>query len=337
MTIFITRYNYLYHIYFNGMRAYMLPCILKKLCYDLGMAIYHLSCKIISRNKGRSSVAAAAYRAAEKLLDERTGVIHDMSKKGADVVYSAILAPVDTPGHLLQREQLWNAVEAGERRKDAQVAREFDISLPRELTEQQNIELAKLFVQKEFVDCGMIADLCMHRGHQSREEQPHIHVMLTMRTVSKDGFGLKNCDWNDRELLKHWRKSWSEYCNTALSRHGHDMKIDHRTLEAQGIALEPQTKIGPKDAEHRMLRLEEHRQIARANGERILRNPKLVLDIISRQQSTFTNKDLERIVTRHTNGQEQFTMVHSLVAECNFFKRLGENAEGIQLFAAVEK
>src|SRR5262249_12903451 len=115
------------------------------------MAIYHFSAQIISRSQGRSSVAASAYRSASKLRDERTDLTHDFTKKN-DALKTEILLPKNAPVWMKEREKLWNAVEKTEKRKDAQVAREINIALPRELTYEQNWELAKTFVQKEFVD-----------------------------------------------------------------------------------------------------------------------------------------------------------------------------------------
>ena len=129
------------------------------------MAIYHFSVQIISRSQGRNSVAAAAYRSAEKLVDERTRQTYDFTRKN-DVVESAILLPKEAPQWMADREKLWNAVEQTEKRKDAQLAREINIALPRELTPEQNGTLLKTFVQKEWVDKGMVADVAFHRGHK---------------------------------------------------------------------------------------------------------------------------------------------------------------------------
>jgi len=154
------------------------------------MAIYHLSGSIISRSQGRSCVAASAYRAGGKIIDERTGLTHDFEKKEGDVAHKEILLPKGAPAWMGERARLWNHVEAVEKRKDAQLAREFTISLPKELTEQQNIALARQFVQQQFVDKGMVADVCVHRGHGN--DQPHAHVMLSLREITAEGFGKKN-------------------------------------------------------------------------------------------------------------------------------------------------
>ena len=198
------------------------------------MAIYHFSAQVISRSQGRSSVAASAYRAAEELYDERLGKTYNFSKK-SDVLEKEIMAPEGAPDWLQDRATLWNAVEQKESRKDAQLAREINISLPKELSNEQNWELVKDFVKHEFVSKGMVADLTFHAGHSELERQPHAHVMLTMRELTQEGFGQKIRSWNDRELLKSWREHWADRCNLELARHGLDIQIDHRSLDAQAI------------------------------------------------------------------------------------------------------
>ncbi len=180
------------------------------------MAIYHFSGTVISRSQGRSAIASAAYRAGERLHDERQDRTHDYSRKG-DVAYTEILLPKGAPKALNERETLWNTVEATEKRKDAQLAREFNFALPRELTLQQNIALAKEFVKQEFVSKGMIADLCIHNDkNPAGDLQPHAHVMLTLREVTSEGFGQKVREWNAKENLLDWRESWAEVANRHL-------------------------------------------------------------------------------------------------------------------------
>ena len=125
------------------------------------MAIYHLHVKIISRKSGSSAVASAAYRSASRLHDERLGRDQDFTAKRG-VVHSEVMLPENAPEEWTDREKLWNDVESFEKRKDAQLAREVEFALPREMTERQGIELARDFVQSEFVDRGMIADLNVH-------------------------------------------------------------------------------------------------------------------------------------------------------------------------------
>ncbi|MFB5678809.1 MobQ family relaxase [Paenibacillus terreus] len=196
----------------------------------MALAIYHLSAQVISRSDGRSAVAAAAYRAGEKLFDERLGQVHNFEKKR--VAARHIMAPADAPEWVYNRQELWNAVETAEKRKDAQVCREIEVSLPVELSYEQQEQLIKGFCQEQFVDRGMIADLGIHLNDPGN---PHVHIMLTTREITPEGFGKKNREWNDRALLQTWREQWSVHANRALERAGIDERIDHRSFIDQGV------------------------------------------------------------------------------------------------------
>jgi Ti-type conjugative transfer relaxase TraA len=300
------------------------------------MAIYHLSGSIISRSQGRSAIASAAYRSGEKLADEKQGVIHDYSKK-QEVVYTDIFLPEGAPEEFKNRETLWNAVEKFEKRKDAQLAREFTISLPRELTIEQNKVLITEFVTHEFVNKGMIADVCFHNDLlRDGNRQPHAHVMLTLREVTKEGFGQKVRAWNDKELLIHWRKSWANSANHHLALNGFDVQIDHRSNEERGIELEPQYKIGPSDACKQMARFVDHQRIARENGALILEKPEIALDALTKEQSTFTHQDLARFINRHTEHAEQFNLVFAKVKASKELVFLGLDTKGQQRFSTKD-
>lgn len=235
------------------------------------MAIYHFSAKVISRAKGSSAVAAAAYRAASRLHDERLDRAHDFTNK-AGVVHSEIMAPENTLERWKDRATLWNEVEAFEKRKDAQLAREVEFAIPRELDQADGIELARAFVQREFVDKGMVADLNVHWDKaEDGSPKPHAHVMLTMREAGPAGFGQKVREWNASERLLHWREAWAEHVNERLAQRDLDVRVDHRSFKDQGIDLEPQDKIGPAGSrrEHRGEQAEraaDHHEIARRNG-----------------------------------------------------------------------
>jgi ATP-dependent exoDNAse (exonuclease V) alpha subunit len=208
------------------------------------MAIYHLHVKVIGRKSGQSAVASAAYRSTSRLRDERLGRDqHFTAKRG--VVHSEVLLPENAPEQWSDRERLWNDVEAFEVRKDAQLAREVEFAIPRELTQAQGIELAHDFAQAEFVDQSMIADLNVHWDiGEDGMPKPHAHVMLTMRSVDENSFGQKVRDWNATRMVERWRERWAELANERLAELDIDARIDHRSLEAQGIALEPQSQIG---------------------------------------------------------------------------------------------
>jgi ATP-dependent exoDNAse (exonuclease V) alpha subunit len=193
--------------------------------------------------------AAAAYRAAVKIEDEITGIVHDYTRK-LNVDYSEIITPVSSARTddkwLVNREQLWNRVEQVEKRKDAQLAREITIAIPVELDRASQIELVREYVRSNYVERGMIADLNLHHLDG---KNPHAHILLTMRNLqtSPEGeveFGLKNTDWNNKELLIAQRQNWEEIANRYLAASGSDARIDCRSLEEQGSPFIPQIHVG---------------------------------------------------------------------------------------------
>ena len=303
------------------------------------MAIYHFSAKVVSRANGSSAVASAAYRSASELHDDRLGRDHDFSNK-AGVIHSEVMLPEGAPERLNDRATLWNEVEAGEKRKDAQLAREVEFSVPREMNEKQGVALARDFVQKQFVDRGMVADLNVHWDKaKDGTPKPHAHVMLAMREVGPEGFGKKNRDWNSTELLKDWREAWSAHVNERMAELGLEGRIDHRTLEAQGIELEPQHKIGPAASRRpeqglEAERIEDHARIARENGDKIIANPDIALDAITRQQATFTTRDLATFAFRHSDGKEQFDRVMGAVRASPELVALGKDGHDQERFTS---
>jgi Ti-type conjugative transfer relaxase TraA len=270
------------------------------------MAIYHFTAKVISRSKGRSAVAAAAYRSASQLHDYRQDLTFDYAAK-PDVIHSEVLAPRGAPEWVRDRELLWNAVEAGEKRRDSQVAREVEFALPMELKQSEAIALAQEFVEREFVVRGMVADLNIHWD----QGNPHAHVMLTMRELTADGFGLKATEWNRRELLEEWRERWADLANQHLLRAGLDIRMDHRSYRDQGIELEPTSHLGRAVDEirargeqpERFRALEEVRE---RNARKIEQRPEIVFDGLTRRQSTFTQRDIARQVFRYIDDGERF-------------------------------
>ena len=222
------------------------------------MAIFHIHAQIIKRSSGRSAVAAAAYRAGEKLHNDYDGITHDYTRKRG-VVHTEIMLPENAPKEYSDRSTLWNAVEKSEKRKDAQTAREIDIALPVELDRSEQITLVREYVKDNFVDVGMCADFAIHDNSDGNvneyerssyssstrlQSNPHAHIMLTTREVSAVGFGGKNREWNKTEYLKEWRENWAASCNERLQSKEIDKRIDHRTLKAQGIDREPTIHIG---------------------------------------------------------------------------------------------
>jgi ATP-dependent exoDNAse (exonuclease V) alpha subunit len=234
------------------------------------MALFSMRMQVIKRSAGRSSVAAAAYRAGEKLHDERQNITHDYRNRSG-VEHTEILLPENAPAWVrgIDRETLWNEVEAGEKRKDSQTARELRLAIPRELGPEARIEVVRAFVLKCFVSHGMVADICWHNKTASDGlEQPHAHVMLTMRPLVAEGFGNKvrhdwvpdpdgrthpdgrpvmvvsNArSWNCPDYYERCREDWENTANDALARAGSAERIDRRSLLERGISRLPEPAL----------------------------------------------------------------------------------------------
>lgn len=304
------------------------------------VAIYHLSAKVVSRAKGQSVVAAAAYRSGECLEDERYRSTHDYTRKEG-VERSEILLAEGAPGWMADRQRLWNQVEASERRKDAQLARELEIGLPLELSHEENVALVRDYVQQQFVKRGMVADFSVHEDDPNN---PHVHVLLTMREVTAEGFGAKVRSWNAKAELLKWREAWAESANEHLARAGHAIRIDHRTLEAQGSELEPGRKIGvgrERQSEAQLPpriteRIAEQEQIARENGAAILADPTVALRAMTHLRATFTERDIARFLHTRTFGAEQFQAAMLKVTTSAELVTLGKDDWGRSRFSTRE-
>jgi hypothetical protein len=260
------------------------------------VAIYHFSVKIISRADGKSAVAAAAYRTASRLVDERTGTVEDYRAK-SDVLTTGILAADDAPAWVRDRERLWNAVEAAEKRKDSQLARDFVIALPNELDPRAGEDLVRRFAEREMVALGMVVDYAIHSPDDG-EPNLHAHLMATMRRVDEHGFGKKERAWNDVALLERWRESWARDVNDALEHAGIDARVDHRSYEAQGVDRAPTEHLGPAASalERKGVRTERgemNRAAQRYNAEREQQRE------IERERVERRERDRQRVAARH--------------------------------------
>lgn len=222
----------------------------------------NLHATTIRRSSGRSAVGAsayrsgsvvacAAYRAGEKVKDERQEKTHDYTKK-QHVLHSEIITPEGAPEWMKDREKLWNAVEAGEKRKDAQLAREFVLTLPRNLDHEQHKEVVREFIQENLTKRGLVADYSIHEPDASDGgKNPHAHVMFTLRGVEGDGFGKKQTGYKGDGLdskyrLNEFRQSYEGILNKASEQADSDIRFDLRNLQEKGIDREPQKKLGPK-------------------------------------------------------------------------------------------
>ena len=231
----------------------------------------HFNITIIARGKvkGNSAVGAAAYQSGDKIYSE-----YEHEWKSGDhlerIIHKEILLPPNAPEKYRDRATLWNAVDASETKATAQTARRIIMALPKELTQEQNIELIRNYCQTSFVDRGMIADFAVHNDEKGN---PHAHVLLTMRSINEQGewnpktrteFVLdengepiqttngkfkRRCvswdGWNDRGNCEIWRHEWEVMQNASLEKAGREERIDMRSFERQGIELAPTVHLGP--------------------------------------------------------------------------------------------
>ena len=199
------------------------------------MAIYHLSVKTISRSDGRSGTAASAYRAGVSITDERTGEIHDYTRRRG-VEASELALPDGSPDW--DRSQLWNAAEASEKRKNSTVAREYEVALPDELNQSERLALVKEFASELVKRHGVAVDFAIHTpGKEGDNRNHHAHVLTSTRRLGPEGFGEKSRELDAKETgskeVEHWRERWASLSNRALERAGQGARIDHRSLVAQ--------------------------------------------------------------------------------------------------------
>lgn len=217
---------------------------------EIGLAIYHLSIKTVSRSSGRSAVAAAAYRSGEMLADERTGELSDYRRKRG-VEYTQIVAPADAPAWVHDRAALWNAAEAAERRKNSVTAREYEIALPAELTAEQRQQAARTFGVWLAGRFGVVADIAIHApGGEEDQRNHHAHILTTTRVVGAEGLGEKTRVLDDRQsgAVEEVRSKWAEIANAALERAMVVERVDHRSHERRGIEVAPTVHLGPAAA-----------------------------------------------------------------------------------------
>jgi ATP-dependent exoDNAse (exonuclease V) alpha subunit len=244
------------------------------------MAIYRLEAKIISRQGGRSVIASAAYRSGNvlhsaayrsgnQLTDKQTRNVFNYRARAQEVVHSEIMCPANGPfwlqTHIAKgavdyhrqqatRQRLWNTIEQVEKRKDSQLARDFILTLARELSLEQQIDLVRGWCDAEFVSKGFVVDFAVHKSKTGLN--PHAHVLVTTRPVEGQGFGKKPSTagkFNGRGVvglkgkseLEGWRDSWEKHENAALEKAGRPERVDHRSLRDRGIDREPEPKIGP--------------------------------------------------------------------------------------------
>ena len=332
------------------------------------MAIYHLSAQIISRGAGRSAVAAAAYRHATQMYAERTGQSFSYASKH-DVAHTEIMLPDETPEWLRTAidgrdtngvsEAIWNAVELFEKRSDAQLAREVEVALPVEFTAEENLDTVREFA-KRFTDNGQIVDFAFH----NKAGNPHVHMMLTMRPLTQDGFGRKKVpvldEWGEivregqgdkrrikyrnfagqKDTLMLEREAWAGIVNRRLLEKGIDQQIDHRSFEDRGIELEPTQHRGlfadaVKDKGIERDSLTREHEISAKNVELLSENPELIWDAIADKKSVFDADDIARALATRVQDREGFlTLLPRLVNSDALVRLTEEVKEGGQTVKA---
>ena len=289
------------------------------------MALYHFHVETKKRSAGHSAVAAAAYRAAEKLRDDYYGTVADYSHKGG-VVLADILLPSHVPRKYADRETLWNDVEKIEKHPKAQLAFSFDIALQNELTMEENITLARKYLTEQFVSKGMIVDFAVHAPEKEEGgiDNPHFHVLCPIRLIDENGqWGTKErreyeldehgerirdeagnyvwhpvptTDWWEPETLQRWREEWANYVNRAFEEKGLPCRIDHRSYEAQGKEQLPTVHEGPA------VREMEKRGIRTDKGEwnRLVRSVNAMLRNLGKQIKELLGRiaEIDEIISR---------------------------------------
>lgn len=287
------------------------------------MAIYHFSMKPVSRAGGRSAVASMAYRAGEKLTNERDGITHDYTAKQG-VEHAEIVLPEGVNADWARdRSDLWNAAEFAEKRKDARVAREFEVALPHELTAEQRLEATRELAQELANRYGAAVDFAIHAPHEASDvRNHHAHVLMTTRQVTESGLGDKT--YLEREnkwllsnglpttdmQLRDLRQTWEGIANERLAMAGHDIRIDHRSHMERGLEIAPTEHMGvhATQMERRGLdvartRLDE--EAAQRNAELIREKPEQVLTLITGEKSVFDRRDVARTLHRYINDDVQ--------------------------------
>jgi Ti-type conjugative transfer relaxase TraA len=288
------------------------------------LAIYHLSMKPISRASGRSAVASIAYRTAQKLTNERDGLTHDFTRKQG-VEHSEIVLPAGVDANWARdRSALWNAAEMAENRKDARVAREFEIALPHELSAAQRLEATRAFAQDLANRYGGAVDFAIHAPQEASDVRNyHGHVMMTTRQVTSDGLGDKTYIEREnkwllsRDLptshlqLRDIRQSWEHMANERLAMAGLDIRIDHRSHSERGLEITPTEHMGVHATEmerqgRAVSRTRLDAEAAERNAALIREKPEQVLALITGEKSVFDRHDVARALHRYINDPQAF-------------------------------
>ena len=312
------------------------------------MAIMFVRAQVISRGAGRSVVSAAAYRHRTRMEEEQTGMSFRYEGGKAELVHEELALPDQTPAWLRTMidgrtiagvsEVLWNAVDTFEKRADAQLAREMIFALPEELSRAENIAVVREFVRDNLTSAGMVADWVYH----DKGGNPHIHLMTTLRPLTDDGFGPKKVAvlgndgeplrvvtpdrpkgkivyrlWaGDKDTMKAWKIAWAETANRHLALAGHDIRLDGRSYAEQGLDGIAQSHLGPAKAALAWKGREMYfapAALARRQemADRLADEPGLLLKQLSRERSTFDEREIARALHRYVDDPTVFANIRA--------------------------
>ena len=332
---------------------------------------FHFSISMISRGKGKSAVASAAYISCEKITNEWDGITHDYrNKKG--LLHSEIFLPENIPINLKDRTTLWNSVELNEKAINAQLARNFIIALPKELSLEENKKLITEFIQENFVSKGMIADLAIHNESSEGNNNIHAHIMTTVRPINENGewqakskkeyildengeriLGkngkpktrkVELTDWNDRGNAEKWRESFSNFCNRYLEKAGEKKRVDHRSFERQGREEIPTIHMGASasalerqgiktDKGNLNREIKNHNALVKAIRERISELSSWIGGLIGNLQSKYDEYKQEK-KEEYENKAELFDLYEYISI---YYDLQGEKARDLNPYAKNKK
>ncbi|QPB18773.1 Ti-type conjugative transfer relaxase TraA [Rhizobium sp. 007] len=318
------------------------------------MAIMFVRAQVISRGAGRSIVSAAAYRHRTRMTDEQVGMSFTYRGGLSELAHEELVLPDATPAWLRKAidgrsvagasEVLWNAVDAFEKRADAQLSRELIIALPEELTRTENIALVREFVRDNLTLKGMVADWVYH----DKDGNPHIHLMTTLRPLTEEGFGPKKVAvsgadgeplrvvtphrpkgrivyriWaGDKETMKAWKIGWADAANRHLALAGHEIRLDGRSYAEQGLDGIAQKHLGPEKAAlarrgRKMFFAPAELARRQEMADRLLADPELLLKQLANERSTFDERDIARALHRYVDEPVDFANIRARLMASN--------------------
>ena len=290
------------------------------------MAIAFARVSIHTRSKGHSAIAAAAYRSGTKLYDERTGTTSDFTNK-KEVRYANIMLPADANLAFQDRETLWNAVEAAEKRINSQLCKDHILALPKELSLEQQIQLARKFSQDHFVRHGLVADIAIH---DHGDGNPHAHILTSTRRLRGNKFAEKARDLNPGFAKGHvvindqWSDLWNDYQEHYFKENDIDLSVDAKHIL-------PQMHQGANPNRHYIRAENEQRRAAEV--EIALTDPASIINAVSSQKAVFTDKDIAKCLLTNTDTREQFQAAYAKALACDELISLGKDDESNALFA----